>query len=211
MLNAVTIAEGATQTVTLTATDPENDTLTFSLVSPPAFASLMGATLTLTPNYTQSGSYTINVRVTDGTTPVDGSFSVTVTNTNRAPVLLPIADVAMIAGTTPRTVMVDASDPDGDMVTLSAMGLPSYATLMASLITIAPSVSVVQTVTVTVTATDGTLSTSDSFDIVVTAPPNQAPTLTNLAQVDGMGATVAAGATVGVAPSVRVTDRKSVV
>ena len=73
--------------MTLAATDAENDPLTFSLQSGPAFATLVGAAITLTPDYARAGNYTLAVQVSDGTTSVDGSLAVIVTNTNRARVL----------------------------------------------------------------------------------------------------------------------------
>lgn len=201
-LSLVTVAEGATQTVTLSATDPDMDPLTFSLPSPLAFASLSGATLTLSPDFTQAGSYMLAVRVTDGRTPVDGVLPVTVTNTNRAPTIAPISDVMMSAGTT-RTVVVSATDPDGDSVTVSAASLPGYASLDGGVITLAPSLAVVATDTISVTASDGTLSATDAFDVTVSAPPNQAPVLSAIEQVNASNVALDAGVSLFSAPKVR--------
>ncbi|MBL8952829.1 MAG: hypothetical protein JNK82_18755 [Myxococcaceae bacterium] len=204
-LSPVTVAEGATAMVTLQATDANGDTLTFSLVSAPAFVALAGATLTLAPGFTHAGMHAVQVQVTDGQLVAAGTLNVTVTNVNRPPVLTPIANQSVVAGTM-ASLMLMATDPDGDAVTFSAQGLPAYATLAGSTLTFAPGAGVVASTLVTVTATDPSLATdSEGFTLTVTAPPNLAPTATLLAQVDAAGAGVAAGAMVTTPPRVRAT------
>jgi RHS repeat-associated protein len=56
---------GATYTKTLTATDPDGDVLTFTLLSGPAGMTLAGSQLSWTPTLAQRGSWPVSVRVTD--------------------------------------------------------------------------------------------------------------------------------------------------
>ena len=198
-LAALILNEGSTTTTTLIATDGDGDALTFSLVAPPAFASVSGTTLTLAPGYSNAGSYTLTVRVTDGKDNTDGTLAVTVTNVNQAPALAAIADLNLIAGTSAMVTLV-GSDPDGDTVTYTATNLPAWATLAGSTITLAPPVGTVDTRSIVSTVSDGVLTAVRSFTLTVTAAVNQAPVLTALRQVDGANATVAAGATVAVTP-----------
>ncbi len=136
MLSPVQLAEGATQTVSLMATDPDGDTLTYSLVTPPSFATVSGATLTLSPDYASAGSWTLTVRVSDGQASADATLSVAVTNVNREPEIAYVPPIVVTPGDT-RTVTLVATDPDGDAVSLSlAPGTPTWVTLSGATLTI---------------------------------------------------------------------------
>jgi hypothetical protein len=94
-----TVNEGVTLSFTISASDPDvpANTLTYSLVSPPSGASINPTTglFTWTPSEAQGPSTNaISVRVTDsGASPLTDtkSFTVFVTEVNRAPVLAAIA------------------------------------------------------------------------------------------------------------------------
>jgi photosystem II stability/assembly factor-like uncharacterized protein len=201
-LTAITVNEGMTANATLSATDEDGDTLTFSLSVPPAFVNLVGTALTATPGFSDSGTYPINVNVSDGTLTTSGVLTITVVNVNRSPTLAVINDLTMTAGTTSNVNLVGA-DPDGDVVSYGATNLPAFAQLTGTTLTFTPSVSIVDTRTISVTATDGTLTVTQSFNLTVNAPPNQPPVLTNLAQVDASGVAIATGATVVLTPRFR--------
>jgi PKD repeat protein len=67
---SVTVAEGATRTVVITASDPDADPLSFSASGLPAFATFTDrgdgtAALTLTPPLGSAGSYAVTVTVAD--------------------------------------------------------------------------------------------------------------------------------------------------
>ena len=111
LLAPITVNEGATANVTLTATDAENDPLTFTVMNAPAFVSQMGAALTIAPGFTNSGMYSLTVTVSDGQLQAQGTLSITVVNVNRAPVLMPVNAVTMTAGTTQQVTFI-ATDPD---------------------------------------------------------------------------------------------------
>ncbi|HKQ98598.1 MAG TPA: Ig-like domain repeat protein, partial [Candidatus Polarisedimenticolia bacterium] len=70
---------GQTLSLQVTATDPENDPITFALAGPPAGASITaGGLLTWTPTSAQLGAHTITVEASDGTLVGSRSFTVTV-------------------------------------------------------------------------------------------------------------------------------------
>ncbi|MBK7859063.1 MAG: hypothetical protein IPJ65_10680 [Archangiaceae bacterium] len=202
-LSPLQVNEGATAQVTLTATDAENDLLTFSLVGNPAFVTLSGSTVTVAPGFSAAGSYPVGVVVSDGQLQANGVLQVTVANVNRPPVLAAIADQNLTAGTpSPLTLM--ATDPDGDAVTFSAMNLPAYAVLSGGVITFSPPAATLDNRVVVVTAADPSNATDGkSFTLTVSPAPNQAPTVSALAQVDASGNPVAAGAMAMVAPRLR--------
>src|SRR5439155_13637106 len=97
-----TLAQGGALSVTAVGTDSDltapNNTLTYSLVSAPAWVSInpnSGAISGTAPN---GGGGTVTVRVSDGGSPslsAQTSFTVTVTDTTEAPTIAAIADVTV--------------------------------------------------------------------------------------------------------------------
>ena len=129
----MTVNEGETQDQTINATDPDDQSLTFSLVDGPTFASVTTLNATqgrihLEPGFTASGTYAGTVRATDpGSLFDDKSFTITVNNVNRPPFFPTIGDQFVAEGDT-KDFTVHATDPDLDPVTISAQ-LPAFATL----------------------------------------------------------------------------------
>src|SRR5439155_7552736 len=77
-----------------------------------------------TLSYTSAGTHSLTVTATAGTLSTSASFTWTVTNVDRAPVVTAIANQTSAENAT-ISLAVLASDPDGDAVTFSATGLPS--------------------------------------------------------------------------------------
>ena len=213
------VDEGASLTIGLSATDADGDTLVLSASGLPAFASLTDngdgtGSISVNPGFTDAGSHTITVTVTDNGDPTlfdAETFTLTVNDVNQAPELAPIGNQAVAEGAS-LTVAISASDADGNNVSLSASGLPAFASLTdngdgTASLGINPSFTDAGTYTVSVSVTDdGTpvLSDSETFDIVV-GGTNQAPILNAIANqsVDegasltiGLSATDADGDTV---------------
>src|SRR6202040_97471 len=115
------------------------------------------------------GVYSVTVTVSDGTLTTSQPFPWTVTKVERAPVITAIANQ-----TSPESAVIAlavvASDPDGDPVTYSATGLPAALTINAAtgLISGTLTASGAGAYNVTVTASDGTLSTNQPFTWTVT-------------------------------------------
>ena len=86
-----TVAENATLTITPSASDADGDTLTYTTGALPAGATFVGGVFSWTPTFAQAGSYpAVTFTATDNGTPVlsaSEAIAITVTNTNRAPVL----------------------------------------------------------------------------------------------------------------------------
>ena len=78
------VAENSTAVATYTATDPERATITWSVEDPGAsdFTITNAGALSFAsaPNYEVESSYTVTVRASDGTNPVDVDVTVTVTD-----------------------------------------------------------------------------------------------------------------------------------
>ena len=119
----VTIAEGATLTFAVRATDtqtittftadltglPSGNNATFTRSSVDSLA-----TFRWTPSYTHAGTYTVTFRATNDLTGT-ASTVITVTNTDRAPIVTVPANIKGAVGV-PVTFNVTASDPDGDPI-----------------------------------------------------------------------------------------------
>ncbi|MCA9177869.1 MAG: hypothetical protein KDB14_25555 [Planctomycetales bacterium] len=90
-----------------------------------ATAEYVGGVLSITPAAGFLGTFQVEVTMSNGATQSMETFSVDVANA--APQLDPLNDVAMNAGDGPLDVMLQASDPDGDLLTFSAVLVqPAY-------------------------------------------------------------------------------------
>ena len=166
-----TFNELALLTFTNSATDPNGDTLTFSLDPGfPSGASVNPSTgvFTWTPTEAQGpGSYLITLRVTENGPPSLSdsiSFTITAQEVNSPPLLAPIADRAVHAGT---TLFITNSATDSDIPT---------NTLTFSLSTnSAPGASIDPVTGVFAWAsTEAFINTTNTFSVTVTdngAPP----------------------------------------
>ena len=129
-IGAQSVNEGDTLTFTVTASDPDGDSLSYSASNLPSGATFDPATrvFTWTPGYDQAGSYPgVHFEVSDGSLTDSEDITITVNNVNRAPVLEAIGYQSVYEGGT-LTFTVTASDPDGDALSYSASNLPSGAT-----------------------------------------------------------------------------------
>jgi hypothetical protein len=130
-----TVASGQSYAFTPTASDPDGNTLTFSIVNRPTWASFSSSTgrLSGTPTSTAVGEYTdIRISVSDGQASASlAPFSIVANQANRAPAIsgspLATAREGMVYAFTP-----DASDADGDALSFSIANRPAWATFNAA-------------------------------------------------------------------------------
>jgi len=116
---AVTLAEDASRSITLVATDADNDPLRYAVISAPLQGTLSGSapqvTYTPTPNFNGTDRFTFTAN--DGKMDSNGAtVSLTVTAVNDAPVAQLSADP--LSGIAPMTVAFDAggsSDVEGPL------------------------------------------------------------------------------------------------
>ena len=163
---------------TLSASDPDNDTLTYSSSSLPTGANLSGGTFTWTPGYTQAGTYSVTLTVSDGQAEDSETVTLTVSNTNRAPYFGDTPD-RTVSENASLNFSVSATDTDGDSLSYSATNLPAGATFSGRTFDWTPTYAQAGTYSVQFTADDGQDQTSQTVGIVVDNV-NRAPVLASI-------------------------------
>ncbi|MBU0573329.1 MAG: putative Ig domain-containing protein, partial [Candidatus Margulisbacteria bacterium] len=163
----------------ISATDPDNNPLSYSASNLPSGASFNASTRTFswTPTYDQSGTYNnITFTVSDGSLTDSESITITVNNVNRAPSFTSTPVTAATVGMA-YSYTASASDPDGNTLTYSAPTLPSWLSFNAATRVLSGTPSSAGSFSVTLRVSDGSSSTDQAFVVTVTAAPNRAPTL----------------------------------
>ena len=180
---------GSTLTFTVSATDPNGDPITYSAASLPAGATFNPATGTFTWAVGANqgpGVYHPVFTASDGTNSSTETVDITVVGgTNQAPVIAPIGNKTIAAGST-LTFTVSATDADGNPITYSAANLPTGATFDAGTKTFTWTPTTAQgpaVYNVTFLASDGLVTTSQAIQIGViggTLPGQASPVLTSI-------------------------------
>lgn len=178
------VAEQETLSFTATATDAENDPLTWSIDTVPSGASFDTSTgaFQWTPTLQQSGNYPVTISVTDGLSSDSEAFIISVGDVDLPPALDAIGDRAG-RETDLLTFVVTATDADTSILTYSMTGdLPPAATLGANtgVFTWTPGYADAGIYTVTFSVTDGTTTDSETIAITI-ANVDRAPTLQPIA------------------------------
>jgi len=168
-----------------TATDANNDTLTWSIQNRPAWASFSTTTgqLSGTPASTNVGTFAnIRISVSDGkATSALAAFSIVVTaSPNKAPTITGSPVTSVKAGTA-YSFTPTGADADKDALTYSIAGKPSWAsfsTTTGQLSGTPASTNVGTFANIVITVTDGKANASlAAFSIQVTSAANKAPTI----------------------------------
>lgn len=126
------VDEGSTLSITLSATDPDNDPLTLAVEPTLSFLQFTdhghgSGTLLLEPGFADSGSYPITCTAFDGINPpVSTTFTLTVNHVNRPPLLSPVAVQQVDEGAL-LVLQLEASDPDQDLLIFGGSNFPPGA------------------------------------------------------------------------------------
>jgi serine protease len=165
------VRAGQTVTFTATGTDAEADPLTFTATGLPSGASFSAAGVFSWPSPVV-GTYTVSVTASDGAL-TSAARTVTITvRANTAPVVNAITNPSVRVGEAVNFTAT-GTDAEADPLTFAATGVPTGATFTAAGVFSWPS-PVVGTYTVSVTASDGLL-TSVARTVAITVRANTAP------------------------------------
>ncbi|MDP1569776.1 MAG: Ig-like domain-containing protein [Vicinamibacterales bacterium] len=176
----LTTAEDTPADVTLVASDPDGDALTYTVTAGPSSGTvtLAGNVATYTPaaNYFGPDSFTFEVNDGNGGTSF-GTIAVTVTPVNDAPVF--DDQTATTPEDTPVDVTLIASDVDGDPLTFTITGGPANGTavLVGNVLTYTPAADFHGTDTVTVQVSDGQGGVTTATVTIIVTPVNDAPVI----------------------------------
>jgi hypothetical protein len=183
----VSVVAGTAYTFRPTASDPDGNALTFSIRNRPAWASFSAAdgTLSGTPLVANVGTFAdINISVSDGQSAVAlPAFSIVVTPpTGNTPPVISGTPMTSVAAGTAYAFVPTASDADGNTLTFSVTGLPSWASFSTTMgqISGTPPAGTTGTFSgIVISVSDGSATVSlPAFSITVTAPTmNHAPTI----------------------------------
>ncbi len=127
---SVTTDEDTAKAITLTGSDPENDPLTFAIVTQPAHGDLSGSApnVTYTPDDDYNGADSFTFRVNDGySNSPPATVSITVDPVADPPTANP-QSVTVIQDT-PKPITLSGSDPDGDTLTYAVAITPTHGAL----------------------------------------------------------------------------------
>jgi PKD repeat protein len=176
-IGAKNVAEGANLTFTVNGTDSNGDALTFSATPLPTNATITpingtSASFIFNPNYTQSGSYEVLFVASDGSLADSELVTITVTNTNRAPVLAAIG-AKLVNENSNLNFNISASDPDGNIPSFTTSTLPTSAVFTdngngTGTFNWTPSYTQSGSYNVTFRTTDGSLLDTEIVTITVT-------------------------------------------
>jgi hypothetical protein len=177
---------GQTLQFTVSATDPDGNTLTYSASNLPIGATFNPSTRTFswTPTSSQAGTYhNVRFTVSDGSLTDYEDITITVlSDDNNAPVLSTIGNKSVNVGQT-LLFTISATDADGDTLTYSASNLPSGATFNPSTRTFSWTPTSSQAGTypnVRFTVSDGSLTDYENITITVLIDDNNAPVLSTI-------------------------------
>lgn len=176
------VTEGAAYSFTPTASDPDGNTLTFSISGKPAWAAfdVANGRLSGTPSVGSAGSYSnIRIAVSDGSLSATlAAFTITVLSANRAPTISGSPATSGREGLA-YAFQPSASDPDGNALSFSIANRPGWASFNTStgrLSGTPPAGSAGTYAGIVITVSDGVASASlSAFSIAVAA--NRAPSI----------------------------------
>ncbi len=179
-------AEDTVKAITLTASDPDGDGLTFSIVSGPSNGILSGTApnLTYTPNGNYNGADSFTFKANDGTVDSNSALvSITVNAVNDAPV----ADAQGVGTAEDTAVLVTltASDVDGDTLSLSVDSFPAHGALSGVIpnLIYTPNGGYNGADSFTFKANDGTIDSNSALVSITVTAANDAP----VADAQGVG------------------------
>jgi len=172
-----TLNEGTSLKVAISALDPDTDLVTLSVSFLPPFATFIDngngtGTVTLTPSFMDAGVYSdIEITATDGNFTSSETFTITVNNVNRAPIVDAGLDQTVYEGTSVN-LFGSGYDPDGDTMTPSWTQTAGPTTVLSNPNSLtpfftAPDVETDRVLTFNLRVSDGVATSADTMNVRV--------------------------------------------
>ena len=176
-----TTNEDTAVAVTLVATDPDGDSLSYAVITLPLHGTLSGAPPTLTytpaPNYNGSDSFVFTAF--DGElTSQPATVTLAIAPVNDPPVAISISRT--LSEDQPRTFTIGGTDADGDVLTYKIKSGPLHGTLTGVLpeVTYSPNLNYNGTDNFKFVVNDGTVDSAQATVSLTIKPVNDAPVAT---------------------------------
>jgi VCBS repeat-containing protein len=177
---SVTIAEDTATNIILVAVDPDNDPLTYTIVTSPTRGALSGLTsnvVTYTPATNYFGPDSFSFRVNDASlTSTTVTVSLTVTPVNDAPVVQ--SQSVTTAEDTAKTITLGATDVETNALTYAIATNPSHGTLSvltSNVVTYTPDANYNGPDSFTFQASDASLTGTPATVSITVTSVNDAP------------------------------------
>jgi PKD repeat protein len=126
----ITVDEGEEVVIQPSYNDPDNDALSFT------YSGWMNKNIYKT-NFNDAGTYIVKVTASDDFFTASEFVTVTVENVNREPIFEPIRSLGVTENET-LEILLQAEDPDNDIISFSAENLPENAKLEENIFTFNP-------------------------------------------------------------------------
>jgi uncharacterized repeat protein (TIGR01451 family) len=175
----LTMDEDTVGSVTLACTDAENDTLSYSIVTPPEHGALSGTApdLTYTPAANYNGNDSFTFKANDGYADSNSAtVNITVTPVNDAPVC---SDITLATDEdTAGSVTLACTDVDNATLNYSIVTPPAHGALSGAApdLTYTPAANYNGNDSFTYKANDGTAGSNVATVSIMVSPVNDAPT-----------------------------------
>jgi len=171
-------AEDTALPITLTGADVDPDTLSYTIVTPPANGTLSGTVpnVTYTPAANFNGSASFTFTVNDGTVDsTTATVSIDVTPVNDTPVA--IAQIVSTAEDTALPITLAGTDTDSDTLTYAIVSPPANGTLSGTApnVTFTPAANYNGAASFTFTVNDGTVDSTTATVTIDVTPVNDLP------------------------------------
>jgi len=175
---SVSTLENTAKSITLTGSDVDGDTLTYSVVAQPTHGTLSGTapSLTYTPAANYHGSDSFTFKVNDGS--VDSNIAtvaITITAVNDAPVAN--GQSVSTAEDTAKLITLSGSDADGDPLTYTVVMQPAHGVLAGTApnLTYTPAANYNGADSFTFKLNDGSVDSNIATVSITISPVNDAP------------------------------------
>ena len=173
---ALSLQEDTSINISLTGSDPDGDSLTYTIVIQPEHGTLSGTApnVTYKPNLNYDSTDSFTFKANDGISDSNiATISLAINPVNDAPELsVPDTIIFEVKSADPatKTYKLQATDPDGDTLTYSATGLPSGAILdpYTGELSWTITLSDIGSYPVTFTVSDGVLQDTKTITVTVT-------------------------------------------